>query len=58
MRENEEGKFLILSPCGICQERLVHWGNDVKAAVTTKNNELVFKTISELMPYHWSEVNN
>lgn len=57
-RENEEGKFLILSPCGICQERLIHWGNDVKAAVTTKNNELIFKTIGELMPYHWSEVNN
>ncbi len=25
-REDEHGEFLVLSPCGICQERLVHWG--------------------------------
>ena len=24
-REDENGDFLVLSPCGICQERLVHW---------------------------------
>ena len=56
-RENESDEFLILSPCGVCQERLVHWGGDVKAAITTPENELVFKTIRELMPYHWSLVN-
>jgi cytidine deaminase len=28
-RENESGEYLILSPCGMCQERLVHWGGDV-----------------------------
>ncbi|MEH0055650.1 cytidine deaminase, partial [Vibrio alginolyticus] len=49
--------FLILSPCGVCQERLVHWGGDVKAAITTSGNALVFKTIRELMPHHWSLVN-
>lgn len=56
-REDENGEFLVLSPCGICQERLVHWGGDVKAAITTEDNQLVFKTIRELMPYHWSLVN-
>ncbi|HAS6957245.1 TPA: cytidine deaminase, partial [Vibrio vulnificus] len=56
-RENESDEFLILSPCGVCQERLVHWGGDVKAAITTPENELVFKTIRELMPHHWSLVN-
>ncbi|WP_434764061.1 cytidine deaminase [Vibrio fortis] len=56
-RENENDEFLILSPCGVCQERLVHWGGDVKAAITTPENTLVFKTIRELMPYHWSLVN-
>ncbi|EKM21276.1 cytidine deaminase [Vibrio harveyi] len=54
-RENDE--FLILSPCGVCQERLVHWGGDVKAAITTLENALVFKPIRELMPNHWSLVN-
>ncbi|EGR0050354.1 cytidine deaminase [Vibrio vulnificus] len=56
-RENENDEFLILSPCGVCQERLVHWGGDVKAAITTQDNALVFKTIRELMPHHWSLVN-
>ncbi|MEZ8123879.1 cytidine deaminase [Vibrio splendidus] len=56
-RESENDEFLILSPCGVCQERLVHWGGDVKAAITTPDNSLVFKTIRELMPHHWSLVN-
>ncbi|EGR0775277.1 cytidine deaminase [Vibrio cholerae] len=56
-REYEHGEFLVLSPCGICQERLVHWGGDVRAAISTEKNELVFKTLRELMPHHWSLVN-
>ena len=56
-RENEHSEIIILSPCGICQERLVYWGGDVKAAISTKDNALTFKTIRELMPYHWSLVN-
>ena len=56
-REDESTEFLVLSPCGVCQERLVHWGGDVKAAISTKENRLVFKTIRELMPHHWSLVN-
>ena len=56
-REDESSEFLVLSPCGVCQERLVHWGGDVKAAISTKENKLVFKTIRELMPHHWSLVN-
>ncbi|MCY9825646.1 cytidine deaminase [Vibrio chagasii] len=56
-REDESSEFLVLSPCGVCQERLIHWGGDVKAAISTKENKLVFKTIRELMPHHWSLVN-
>ncbi|EGR2428154.1 TPA: cytidine deaminase [Vibrio cholerae] len=56
-REDEHGEFLVLSPCGICQERLVDWGGDVRAAISTEKNELVFKTLRELMPHHWSLVN-
>ncbi|MEZ9469528.1 cytidine deaminase [Vibrio lentus] len=56
-REDESSEFLVRSPCGVCQERLVHWGGDVKAAISTKENKLVFKTIRELMPHHWSLVN-
>ena len=53
-REDKNSSFVVLSPCGICQERLVHWGGNVKVAVSSQSNELVFKTLRELMPYHWS----
>ncbi len=56
-REHEHAEFIILSPCGICQERLVHWGGDVRVAITNKDNKLTFKTIRELQPHHWSQVN-
>ncbi|MDN3650835.1 cytidine deaminase [Reinekea marina] len=56
-RKDEDSEVIILSPCGICQERLVFWGGDVKAAISTKDNKLIFKTIRELMPHHWSVAN-
>jgi len=56
-RENEQSDYIILTPCGICQERLAHWGGDVKVAVSTPENKLYFKSLRDLMPYHWSIVN-
>jgi len=56
-REYEHSEYLILTPCGICQERLVHWGGNVQVAVSTPENKLLFKSLRELMPYHWSIVN-
>lgn len=56
-REDEHSEYVILSPCGVCQERLVHWGGDVRVAVSTGSNDLVMKSLRELMPYHWSMVN-
>ncbi|EPG42643.1 cytidine deaminase [Acinetobacter colistiniresistens] len=56
-RESEYSNILILTPCGICQERLSYWGGDVLVAVTTPENKLLFKPLRELMPYHWSIVN-
>ncbi|MGX9416441.1 cytidine deaminase [Vibrio sp. WJH972] len=53
-RDDEHSEFKVLSPCGVCRERLVHWGGDVMAAVSTPNDELTFKSIRELMPHHWS----
>jgi cytidine deaminase len=55
-RETEESDFIILTPCGICQERLVYWGGDVLAAVTSPENRLIFRALRELQPYHWSAV--
>ncbi|MGE7910643.1 cytidine deaminase [Lysinibacillus xylanilyticus] len=52
-RENENSVFTVLSPCGVCQERLFYWGENVKAAITNPNGELIFKTLKEIQPYHW-----
>lgn len=52
-RENEHSAFKVLTPCGICQERLYYWGPKVKAAVTNDQGLLEFKTLEEIQPYHW-----
>lgn len=54
VRDNEKSPFKILTPCGICQERLKFWGSEVQVAVTTEDNALKFVQLSELQPYHWS----
>lgn len=54
VRDDEESVFKVLSPCGICQERLFYWGPNVKVAVTLPEHILVFKTLSEIQPFHWT----
>lgn len=52
---NEDGKFIILSPCGVCQERLWFWGEAVEVAVPYDQNASDWKAIrlSELTPHYW-----
>lgn len=52
-RHDEMSDFNVLSPCGICQERLRYWGPEVLVGVTNPKNALTFKPLSELQPYHW-----
>ncbi len=54
VRDNENAKFKVLSPCGLCQERLRFWGGDVKVGVTCKDKEVKFLSLKELQPYHWT----
>lgn len=54
VRENEHSSFTVLSPCGVCQERLRYWGKDVLVGVTTKDNTLKFVELDRLQPYHWT----
>ncbi|TKH04449.1 cytidine deaminase [Peribacillus simplex] len=56
VRDDENQEFKVLTPCGVCQERLFYWGRDVKVAVTISYDEqqLLFKTLKEVQPYHWS----
>ena len=55
VRDDENSPFRVLSPCGICQERLRYWGEDVQVAVTTENGEILFVELKELQPYHWTK---
>ena len=55
MRNYETSEFRVLSPCGICQERLRYWGEDVQVAVTNKEEKLRFVELKELQPYHWTK---
>ncbi|QKY69329.1 cytidine deaminase [Lentibacillus sp. CBA3610] len=54
VRDDEHSEFKVLSPCGVCQERLIYWGPDVKVAVSLPGKDIVFKTLSEVQPYHWT----
>ncbi len=57
-RENENSVFKILTPCGVCQERLRYWGTDVIVGVTTEDKKLKFVALNGLQPYHWTNAFN
>jgi cytidine deaminase len=47
--------IVILTPCGICQERLFHWGETVEVAVPDPQDPTrwLAKTLKEVQPYYW-----
>ena len=53
-RADEKSPYRVLSPCGICQERLRYYGVDVLVGVTTPDLALKFVRLDELQPYHWT----
>lgn len=57
VREDEHAPIKILTPCGICQERLSLWGNAVRCGITTADpTSLHFASLQELQPHHWLQV--
>jgi cytidine deaminase len=54
---DEDGSYLIFTPCGICQERLYIWGGDVEVAVPKADNptEWEMKLLKEVQPYYWAK---
>lgn len=53
---SEPGKpFLILAPCGICQERLALWGPDVEVAVAVPGSPGSWqpRRLGEVQPHYW-----
>ena len=53
VRDDDDASYRVLTPCGVCQERLFYWGEDVKAAISPTDDELVYKTLKEIQLYHW-----
>ena len=45
----------VITPCGICQERLFHWGEDVEVAVPNASDATTWsaRTLKEVQPYYW-----
>ena len=52
---DDEGIVHILTPCGVCQERLMFWGDTVEVAVPKGNDSTMWetKTLAEVQPYYW-----
>ncbi|MFF0474650.1 cytidine deaminase [Streptomyces sp. NPDC004284] len=55
-RTPEDGRFVVLPPCGICQERLALWGPDVEVGVPDPEDPTRWhtRTLAELNPYYWA----
>lgn len=57
-REPQDGRYLILAPCGVCQERLIYWGQKVQVAVPHLDDPTRWqmKTLDMVNPHHWADV--
>ena len=55
---DEDGAYLILTPCGICQERLYIWGGDLEVAVPAAGDptQWEMKLLKEVQPYYWAKL--
>ncbi len=53
IRLDEDSPIKIVTSCGICQERLSWFGEDLLCAISNPKNKLIFKTLKELRPYSW-----
>jgi cytidine deaminase len=51
-------RFLILTPCGICQERLMAWGPDVEVAVPARGDPTGWRALrlGEVQPHWWGAI--
>ncbi|WP_367366364.1 cytidine deaminase [Leuconostoc pseudomesenteroides] len=57
VRENEHDSLTVLTPCGICQERLNFWGNTTQCGIgILQNGEVQYMPLAYLQPFHWSRV--
>ncbi len=58
LRRTDSDKILIITPCGICQERLYYWGDEMEVAVPNPQDPTKWnvKTLKEVQPFYWGKV--
>jgi cytidine deaminase len=54
-RSSPKDPFVILTPCGVCQERLAKWGLDVEVAIPSPEDPSKWqsKRLREVQPFYW-----
>lgn len=57
VRENSRSQYIILTPCGVCQERLATWGMSVEVAVPVEKNPTQWLSVplSKVQPFYWKK---
>lgn len=57
---DDKGQVHILTPCGVCQERLYVYGGNVSVAVPMDQDSTKweFKLLKEVQPYYWRNALN
>ncbi|RLZ03236.1 cytidine deaminase [Kocuria tytonicola] len=58
LHRDERGRLLVLSPCGVCRERLAVHGPDVLAGVAAPEDptQVVWKALRDVLPDYWMTV--
>lgn len=55
LHRHPDGRFLVLSPCGVCRERLAVYGPQVWVAVAGPGDptHVAWKQLRDLLPDYW-----
>jgi len=55
LHRTPDGRFVVLSPCGVCRERLAVPGPDVRVGVADPRDVtvIVWKTLRDVLPDYW-----
>lgn len=60
VHQDKHGRNIVLTPCGVCQERLFFYGAEVKVGTYDKKapTKWSFKSLSEIQPFYWRKAIN
>ncbi|MDO4918989.1 cytidine deaminase [Kocuria sp.] len=58
LHRDGDGRFLVLSPCGVCRERLAVHGPEVLVGVASPEDptQVVWKALRDVLPDYWMNV--